>query len=523
MKVSLRYLLLFILSLLWFHIFVGVSALNPFNYTWLRGDGVIHLYGWLFYQGSDWGTPWTYFDHLAYPVGVLSVQLDVIPLIALAVKSITHEPVQYFGLWLFSCFFLMLAFGEKILRAVGYEDIEACLFSSFFVLSTPFLNRFDHASLSAHWVFLCLILWGMVGSNRLKTFLFVGLLLCFLTGVHPYLFAMVGGIFIVWLVTDRSLKFYVKLPLTVLLFGSALGLLAGYGYFSLKSGTGYGFGSYNMDLLGWFNSQGRSLFVPGLRSHGGSYESLSYLGLGLIISIMAGVIWGRKSEQRFSSLFVNGLVVSFVLCLLYSYMDKIRFGGNIILDLEGVLAPFKSITSSLRVSGRFIWPFFYLIIVWYLFKVHNWCPNRKWRNLILIFVLGVQVVELWPMRRPEVTFSPEKLMEIRRYLKGSELLSFQPAYVGFFEDGTRCFPEGAYNESEASWVLVAAALEKVKTSAGYFARAQDVHKILCSADPAHADVVVYSKSSGAAIKAPNISTGCLELESLIICKSGKSI
>lgn len=94
-------------------------------------------------------------------------------------------------------------------------------------------------------------------------------------------------------------------------------------------------------------------------------------------------------------------------------------------------------------------------------------------------------------------------------------MAFVPSYVGFFEDGTTCYPSQSYSEVENSWILVAAAVNGLKVSGGYFARAQEKHKELCNYSPKDADVIVYSKSS-----LPNLDDKkCLELDRVYLCKT----
>lgn len=514
LKTSLRYVVGLLFSLGLFTYFVGIDALSPNSYVWMRGDGVINLYGWLFYQNSPWQWPISKIDFLAYPVGVLNVQLDVIPGVAALMKLLVHQPFQYFGVWLFSCFILMQFFGTKILQALGYSNWESVFFSSFFVLATPFLGRFDHAALSAQWVFVALAFISMSSIKEVWKIIWMGCLLSFFASVHPYLFVMVGGIFVLWCLFATNVHLGLRLSLCAFFCAVAASILYSLGYFSLKSATGYGFGSYNMDLLGWINSLGRSAFIPALRAHAGAYEALCYLGIGPIVSLVIGYFWGKKHKVSFVGVVGVGLLCPVLAALVYSYLDRIRFGGNVIADLGVLLGPLEFITSGLRVSGRFMWPFFYLFIVWYFFKMRYWFEGRLLRNLILATVLIVQILEFAPLRRSSGAISQEQLARISSFLTGAHLMAFEPPYVGFFEDGTSCFSPESYSEEENGWILVAAAHRGLRVAGGYFARAQSEHKSLCSQMPEGADVIVYSKTGAPSLSGQN----CLELEHVFICR-----
>ena len=118
----LAFLLGAMVGLIFFAVFYGLAVVNPTNVNWIwqsiTHDTAQHQLGWEFYRVDTNGA--TIYG-LAYPSGLSTVFMDVIPLLALFFNLFgVNLPVnfQYFGIWGLLCYMLMGGLSAILIRYI---------------------------------------------------------------------------------------------------------------------------------------------------------------------------------------------------------------------------------------------------------------------------------------------------------------------------------------------------------------------------------------------------------------------
>ena len=137
---------------------VPASIANPTNIQWMMvGDRGAALAGWLFERQSPWTLPFGVLHNMIPPLVTTVGYQDGLPLIAVPAKLVsgwTPLPWQYSGTFLLASYVLQGVFGYLVLRTLGVRRVLALVGAAFFATSPALLERFEHITLSAHWVIL---------------------------------------------------------------------------------------------------------------------------------------------------------------------------------------------------------------------------------------------------------------------------------------------------------------------------------------------------------------------------------
>ena len=136
------------------------------------------------------------------------------------------------------------------------------------------------------------------------------------------------------------------------------------------------------------NSHDWSISLPDLYNFNGEREGFAYLGLGILILIFYLILTKIKNLINFQ---INYKYFSLCLFLfLLALSNNINFGSfNLFsIDLPNFLyAPL----SILRASGRLIWPVYYIIIIFSIYKFYN--LKQKGHSFFLIIFLLIQILD----------------------------------------------------------------------------------------------------------------------------------
>ncbi len=340
--------------------------------SWLlEGDLSQTLVGWEFYRVSP---PLEIITQIAnmYPdSGFYILQSDTMPWVSILTKLIANaipisKPFHFIGIWLIFCWVFQGIYAGLIGRLLNLKTSSLWLLIFLFVFSPVLLFRFGHFSLMAHWILLAVLYEALRLNLKMKLSIprSIGLLtlVAFSFGIHPYLFALTAPIlmFIIIFNSTTTIRKLLEFFLLALLVYASLKIL---GVSAVKNPRGSDFGACNTDLLGLFNSFGSSLFVPSLRYFWCQPEGFTYFGLGFlsllfILRKQIKVLWLKVWKSKPSRYFLL-LLLSYII---YSLASPIRFGGNpiIYIPLYQFLEPLPSI---FRSSGRWIWPFYYLVLI----------------------------------------------------------------------------------------------------------------------------------------------------------------
>ncbi len=170
--------------------------------------------------------------------------------------------------------------------------------------------------------------------------------------------------------------------------------LVGYFHIPATDALGFGFGYYKtnfLSLIDPLHSPGESswsMIVPDIYNSIGEKEGFAYLGFGIICMLFYLLIKSFKNSEKLQINYKYFTLSSFLFLLAVS--NNISFGSiNLInLDLPNL---FYAPLSIMRASGRFIWPVYYIIIIFIFYKFYK-IEKKNYLYLILLF-LTLQVFD----------------------------------------------------------------------------------------------------------------------------------
>jgi len=321
-------------------------------------DPLQHISGWWAFMADKWRFPLLETKLLNAPEGANIAFTDSIPLAALVLKPFRHWlPIgfHYIGAWHAIAYILQAVAAAFLVRAAGQRDLIATIAAVCLALIQPILlNRIGHtALLTQGYLMLGLGLYflGLKSPGRFKS---IALYFTFLLSValltHPYLFAMVGALYMAFL-GDYFIRFRHWRPCVIALTGSVTIILVvvvvcGYLGKNVSSSVGYGFNS--MNLLSPF--YGGKLTPKSIDATGGQQEGFNYLGIGLMAALVITAIfhcrWLLHLPKRYPAL-------TAIVCLLtiFALSNKVFLGSKELIHYD-LFYPLQVICGILRMSGR---------------------------------------------------------------------------------------------------------------------------------------------------------------------------
>ena len=393
------------LGLLVFLYVYGRYPLYFSNVYWLynqEGDSILHQIGWEWFRQEPWQFPIGHISDYGYPFGTSIYFTDSIPLLAIPFKlfsPLLSTHFQYLGLWELISICGQIIIGLFILKEFTPSIIKRTVGSLLLTFSPPlFMRSFGHASLTAHWIILTAI-WLVIleFKGKSKSWAWIPLF-AIVTLVHPYFLPMIAPFWIIncYFQTkkEKNLKKLViqnlSIGIVMLLLLFSLGVFS-IGFNQLKE-SGYDYFSWNLN--DFINPFGNSTFLKGLPlGTSGQYEGYSYLGLGVIsILPIAMITYFQKDFKRRHLSFLIPVAIAAIILGIFSLSNKVYFGDHLLweIPLSQETLHFLSI---FRASGRFIWPAFYLII---LFVIISIIRNYRFSSVIILLALIIQIIDLQP-------------------------------------------------------------------------------------------------------------------------------
>lgn len=407
----LYYIVIGLIVIVVFQLKFGLAILLPSHDAWLYGQGsdmLPDICTWQYYRYSplDRGALGV-FSGYGYPQVTGVGNTNIVPLIGMPLKLFNRwlpEHFQYLGLFLFSCYLLQAWFADRLMAAlklpVGYWRFTAVVVV---VLAAPFLDRYAHLALCAHWLILAALATYFSGSIHHTRALRNYAVLSFVAVLtHPYLIlfplfiASADGLQRI----RRKEKWFTlfMFPL-VSIISIWLGAFLS-GIFSLKMGSSSagGFGWYNSNLNTFWNNIGKTNFTPlDLPSFAGQYEGYAYLGLGVLI------LWITMFFQKtfYKVLFRNiqqhrPLLIVLFAALVYALAFNIAYNKQELFNahLERHYTVYSKL-SIFRSSGRYIWlPYYVLLIIPFVYYSNKLRLRPKWSLGMAIGVLLLQVGDM---------------------------------------------------------------------------------------------------------------------------------
>jgi hypothetical protein len=397
-----HFLFLFLATGLFFAYFGGLTILDPSNYNWFKGeDPLQHLLGWLYFRETPiWQFPLGINPDFGEATSSSIVFSDSLPIFAIPLKfinSILPEKFQYFGIWIGLCFLLQAFFAMAILRRLGLAPWPSVL-GAILILASPIMlyRLHGHEALIGHWMILAAVYLYLQPRYAMKRWL---LLIVIATGVHAYLLAMVGSVWLADMIQRRpSWQRILAHTASVL---ATVGLTAwSIGYFVGPGGNSAGFGKYRTTLHSWFDTEiiwGRVL--PNIPSLEGTYEGFAYLGLGVMLTLaVTFVAWIRHRKKGEATLplapegrSLRPLFLIAVGSSIFALSDTVGAFGVIFFDLN--VPEGTPLTNIFRASGRFIWLPTYLVILLAIAILARRLPERATAAVLALAAI-VQVADI---------------------------------------------------------------------------------------------------------------------------------
>lgn len=391
-----------LIGVLLFWIYTGGGILDPRNINWIlasNGDPIQHYIGWNFFRGEPF-FQWPFGKNLAYGEGLGSsiVFSDSIPLLAFIFRPFSGslpQTFQYFGIWILLCFILQAVFAWLLLSRFVNDKPILSISTCFFVFSPPMIWRLSgHEALMGHWLILAALC--IYFADRRKLFMWP-LLLSVAALIHAYLCAMCAAVWLADVIrrryfktaTTRQLASEILITLACMAFAMTFA-----GYFVSKSVSAGGFGTFRMNLLSFVEPGPIWSTFYSTQYHDGDYEGFAFLGAGMLILCALTVVSMYRSRTPVprNNYIVAPLAILSILLIFYALSDHVSLGH---FDLFNYRFPkiLNKVTDTFRVSGRFVWPVFYLLEL-SVFYVFLRVVSPKSATVILAVLLVVQGIDL---------------------------------------------------------------------------------------------------------------------------------
>ena len=385
----------------------GPYVLNPFFDDWIfmtdERDLVQHYLGFCLYRSSPWQFPVGLVTTASYPHDMSVIYTDAIPLFAFLGKlldPVLPQVFQYLGIY--GMLSMALSGGTGALIIYEYtKNMKAALVTSvFYSLSWVLLYRmFYHTSLTSHWlILLAFYLWirlkyeknVLINCIILSVFSVTALL------IHPYIWAMCGGIIamslVEYLIERKDIMKFLLYGFIYCLTGVVC--LYAFGALAVGKGMSLGAGSYEANLNTMFNSMDFAI-LPGLPVALLQYEGFGYLGAGILILAMVTLLIIVIRRKRPGLSLHRGLLVITAACFtVFSIIPEISWGKSVLLDIDlGKL--FGTFVGIFRSNGRFIWPVCYLLMIFItVFLYRN--MKEKVFFIVIVLCLIIQIADMMP-------------------------------------------------------------------------------------------------------------------------------
>lgn len=390
----------------------GLSPLNPHNIKWIfnpyGSDFSFTGIASLQFITSEWAFPLGATDGLLYPSRTSVIFFDGVPIAAIIAKiihSFYQHDFQYFGIWGIFCMAVQGGLAALIIRRYSPNLIITTLSSAFFCLA-PFLlgKMFGHPSMSGQFILLLpllfiwyrdsqwveknqLLLWTSTSAISVSIVIYFTPMVFLLMVLYYALLAQESGI------AKNIRRFLFTFIASATACIIVMWLLGGFLPNHESSSSDYGIAPLNLNSL--FNPSWASKTIQALPDATGSGEGYAWLGLGVILGgvflVAHSLLYSTNKPQslikRYSPYFVASIIL-----IAFAATNKIVVGNHLIFSYQ-LPEKFLSLLSIFRTSGRFIWPVWFLIVIFIIGRISA-LPVNTWRKATLIaLLLCIQVAD----------------------------------------------------------------------------------------------------------------------------------
>jgi hypothetical protein len=455
------------------------------NFSWISYyDMLSHQIAWKFFYNDIWHFPLGKNPNYGIDIGSSIVFTEAIPLLSImfkVFKNFLPNNFQFFSFWIFLCFFFQLLFSYLIIYHYTQDKKYSAISSFIFLLSPVLFYRIPvHIALVGQWIILASFFTETIKKQKIRFYYWISIL-TISSLIHFYFTLMLSLIYIIFvfdkfLINKKFLKLLkeIFIPFSFLLFVMYL-----FGFFEipLTDSLGYGYGYYKANVLSFFNpialmgsNFSWSNFLPSISTAGGEYEGFGYLGLGGIILLILLFFFFVKREPLLNFKKNRPYYLLVIIFFIIAISNTINIGNFVLLDISLPKLLYAPL-SILRVSGRFVWPIYYLIFIAGLVLIYKKIETKKNALLILIIILFIQIIDISSglknyinskifLRNEKITLDDpiwnliSKDFQIIRitYLKNSPQVLYQTANIllnGNIKK-TDIFNLGRYNRKKAS-------------------------------------------------------------------------
>jgi len=418
-----NYLLLlasFVIGLILTIFFLGYNNIGLTNTDWFtKRDTLSDFLALKFFLQDEWKFPIglnSNYGELKNSI-VFSGAVPILSFIAKLFKNFLPYNFHYFSLWIIICFSLHIFFSYKIIYSLTRNINFSLISSLFFIFSPILIQKLEiHLSLGAHWLILA-YLYLEIESN-IKSKIFYKIILITVSSlIHFYFTIMIllmNFIFSFYhYFKNKNFKFFFMEHFLILFILFLTMYIVGYFSIPASDSLGFGYGFYKANILTFLDpASGNdtwSLFLPDIKNAKGEYEGFGYLGLGVIL---LNILLLFYISRNFSNIIKKNIqyVLIAVIFLLIAFTSSMNIGNISILNLKLPIFLYAPL-SIIRASGRFIWPIYYLLIIFSLFAFYK--LKIKSRYLLLLFF--IQLIDLSPginnFFNPNFLTSTQKLQD----------------------------------------------------------------------------------------------------------------
>ena len=466
-----------ILGISAFLLIVGPRVLDPEYLGWLEidNDPLMGYMGWSFYRFSGWNFPLGLNPKYGLDVASSIVYSDSVTLLALLLKPFSNVlpySFQYFGWWTLICFLLQGCFGWLLASLFNPSIVFRIFATTCFLFIPIMLDRIGmHAGLIAQFTILAAFYLNFTSVSKNKT-LYWGLLIFISTLIHFYLLFFV---ICIWsaglldsLIFKKAISYAGALKQALICILTVVLTMWQAGYFTIPTASAgdWGYGTWSMNLLSFFNGTGWSYIlppIPGVNALGNRFQ---FPGLGIYIIIIFALYktpstWSAIKPILRKNIF---LILLFIAFLIFAITNYINIGSlSFHFNLPKLILTF---CNSLRASDRMFWPILYVIIIGSLAIISKTYTSKS-ALLIIITASFVQVIDTsvgWIPLHQRINSHNQSLTELPLKDHFWEVASKKYQKILLINDGN--------NTQEENWRVFSryALMNNMDSSAAVFAR-----------------------------------------------------
>jgi len=401
---------------------IGWREIDPTNLSWLAGDPAEHQVGWEFMRhAAIWQFPPTWISHLHYPWGVSASYLDVIPLLALPLRTLSpFLPVnfQYLGLYGGISCCLQIWYGLKLTSLFAEGDRLVALFGAVFFLLSPVLTAqfYGHFALVSHWVILANLYYYFrtdktnASTRAYRPFLIVAAVAA---AIQPYIAIMAAAVGVAAAFrangstahsqppSESRLQRYGKtatcIGLLILVTASSF-VLFGFWVPGKSWFAGEGYTLWAMNILAPINPHEHALYLKPFPLAGeNTLAGYDYLGLGTLLLLFVALARNPALLRMIWSPSVRPVTVASIVCTLLALSLRVTFADHVLFTVPAP-KPIVGLLAAFRASGRLFWPAYYLLTLGAIVATIVSIPSRWARRLLLTAALLIQYLDVLAVR-----------------------------------------------------------------------------------------------------------------------------